>query len=335
MRHVHDRAGHHDRLSGAAVGERRAPAHNVGGLHRATRGVPVPSRRQEAAWVADAFRPNASGVSDLDRMWQIMERSRLTIFRGCDEVEPGLFALLTDLFQKPVIPAGVLLQPDLDAGDDSDGDSVARPEALRWLDKQPQKSVVYVALGSEAPLTADNLHELALGLELARVRFLWAFRKPAGTSAPDADVVGLLPAGFEERAREHGLVWTGWVPQVRVLAHGAVGTFLTHCGWGSTIESLVLGRPLVMLPFVVDQGLIARTMAERGVGVEVAREDGDGSFGRDAVVAAVRRVMVEEEGTIFASNARELKEVLGDQRRQDQYMDELVDYLRCYKDNSC
>ncbi|XP_062209463.1 putative UDP-rhamnose:rhamnosyltransferase 1 [Phragmites australis] len=289
-------------------------------------------RRHEAAWTAGAFQPNASEVSDVDRLWQIIERSRLTIYRSCDEVEPGVFALLTDLFQKPAIPAGVLLQPKLD---DGDGDSSSCSEVLRWLDNQPPKSVIYVALGSEAPLTANNLHELALGLELAGVRFMWSFRKPAGTSAPDADVVRLLPAGFEERTRGHGLVWPGWVPQVRVLAHGAVGAFLTHCGWGSTIESLVFGHPLVMLPFVVDQGLIARTMAERGVGVEVARDDSDGWFGRDGVAAAVRRVMVDEEGKVFASNVRKLKEVLSDQRRQDQYMDELVGYLRRYRDDNC
>ncbi|TVU44520.1 hypothetical protein EJB05_03965, partial [Eragrostis curvula] len=282
----------------------------------------VAYRRHEAEWVAGAFRTNASGVSDLERQWQVTERSRLTIFRSCDEIEPGVFALLTDLLQKPAVPAGVLFQPDFS---DDDGGysnlSGERSEVLRWLDCQPHKSVIYVALGSEAPLTANNLHELALGLELAGVRFLWALRKPAGISAPDADAAALLPPGFEERTRGRGLVRTGWVPQVRVLAHAAVGAFLTHCGWGSTIESLVLGRPMVMLPFVVDQGLIARTMALRGVGVEVPRDDGDGSFVREDVAAAGRRVMGKEEGKVFASNAAKLKEVLGDQPRQDRYVD--------------
>ena len=76
------------------------------------------------------------------------------------------------------------------------------------------------------------------------------------------------------------------MPRVGVLAHGALGAFLTQCGcgWPSTIEGLVSGHPLVMLPFVVDQGLITRTMAERGVGVEVAWNDGDGSFGRDGIL---------------------------------------------------
>ncbi|TVU44521.1 hypothetical protein EJB05_03966, partial [Eragrostis curvula] len=290
----------------------------------------VAYRRHEAEWIATVFRPNASGVSDMERMWGMIDGSRLTIFRSCEELDPGVFALLTDIFQRPAVPAGVLFQPDF--SDDDGGASGKRSEVLQWLDDQPPKSVIYVALGSEAPLTAATLHELALGLELAGVRFLWAFRKPAGMSAPDSDVAALLPPGFEERTRGRGLVQTGWVPQVRVLAHAAVGAFLSHCGWGSTVESLAFGHPMVMLPFVVDQPLVARTMARRGVGVEVEREDDDGSFGRDAVVTAVRRVMVEEEGKVFASNAAKLKEVLGDQRRQDGYVDVLVDYLRRYKD---
>ncbi|KAF8778993.1 hypothetical protein HU200_003098 [Digitaria exilis] len=292
-------------------------------------------RRHEAEWWFATSKPNASGVSDMDRMWEMMESTRFAIYRSDDEVEPagaGVFALLSDLFHKPAIPAGILLQPELDSHHD---DEPARPEVLQWLDKQPSKSVIYVALGSEAPLTATNLHELALGLELAGVRFLWAFRKPTGMStASGTDAGEPLPDGFEDRTRGHGLVWTGWVPQVAVLAHDAVGAFLTHCGWGSTIEGLVFGLPLVMLPFVVDQGLIARTMAERRVGVEVARDDGDGSFGRDDVAAAVRRVMVEEGGKVFATNAERMKRVLGDQRRQDQYMEELEGYLIRYKDTN-
>nr|AAS07237.1 putative UDP-glucoronosyl and UDP-glucosyl transferase [Oryza sativa Japonica Group]ABF99428.1 Glycosyltransferase family 28 N-terminal domain containing protein, expressed [Oryza sativa Japonica Group] len=304
------------------------------------RWFPPPSamayRRNEARWVVGAFRPNASGVSDIERMWRTIESCRFTIYRSCDEVEPGVLALLIDLFRRPAVPAGILLTPppDLAAADDDDvdgGSSADRAETLRWLDEQPTKSVIYVALGSEAPVTAKNLQELALGLELAGVRFLWALRKPAaGTlshaSAADADE--LLPDGFEERTRGRGVVWTGWVPQVEVLAHAAVGAFLTHCGWGSTIESLVFGHPLVMLPFVVDQGLVARAMAERGVGVEVAREDDDeGSFGRHDVAAAVRRVMVEDERKVFGENARKMKEAVGDQRRQEQYFDELVERL--------
>ncbi|KAK8459247.1 hypothetical protein SEVIR_2G109750v4 [Setaria viridis] len=294
--------------------------------------VPFPStlsyRRHEAEAIAAAFRPNASGVSDVDRLWQLHHPScRLVVHRSCPEAEPRLFPLLNDLFAKPVVPAGLLLPGD----DIADGGDDAPAAMLRWLDEQPRRSLVYVALGSEAPVTAGHVRELARGLELSGARFLWALRAPPASGGHSA--AALLPDGFERRVAGRGVVCTGWVPQVRVLAHAAVGAFLTHCGWGSTVESLFrFGHPLVMLPFVADQGLIARALTARGAGVEVPRDDADGSFRGEDVAAAVRRVMMgEEEGVEMARKARGLREVVGDRVRQEQYVDELVELLKRYK----
>jgi len=287
-------------------------------------------RHNEAESLASLFRTNASGVSDMDRAWGMFERCRLTIYRSCDEVDPGMFALLSDLLRRPAVPAGVLLPPAV-----ADDGNRGKDELLRWLDEQPPKSVIYVALGSEAPLTRKSLHELALGLDLAGVRFLWALRTPAGLFDAGANDCSVLPDGFEERTRGRGMVQTGWVPQVKALAHPATGAFLTHCGWGSTVESFCFGLPLVMLPFTLDQPLVAQAMEEKGIGVEVARDDIDSSFDRDCVAAAVRRVMVDEEGKVLASNARKLQEVLADQVAQERYIDDLVEHLRRHRDDGC
>ena len=118
----------------------------------------------------------------------------------------------------------------------------------------------------------------------------------------------------------------GWVPQVRVLAHAAVGAFLTHAGWSSLTESFLFGHPLVMLPLFADQGLTARLMAARRVELEVPW-NGRAFAGKD-VAATVRRVMVEEEGKELARNARELREVLWDTVRQGRYIDELIEHLQ-------
>jgi hypothetical protein len=292
-------------------------------------------RRHEAAWFAAAAQLNASGLADTERLWRTEERCRLLVVRSCPEVEqPRVFPLLQELNRKPVLPAGLLLPEDglreTDGGHgDGTGAVVARSGALQWLDEQPPGSVLYVALGSEAPVTAASVHELAVGLELSGARFLWALRAPSAAAAGTP----LLPDGFEARTRPRGVVCAGWVPQVRVLAHTAVGAFLTHSGWGSVAESLRFGLPLVMLPFMLDQGLIARMMAARGVGVEVARRDDDGWFSRDDVAEAVRRVMVGEEGKTLARNAMRLREaVVGDDGgRQERYVDELVECFQRHR----
>ncbi|KAG0542079.1 hypothetical protein BDA96_02G072400 [Sorghum bicolor] len=75
--------------------------------------------------------------------------------RCCPEAEPRLFPLVTDLFTKPVVPAGLLMPEDDDAGGGDDDDGSGFSDAMRWLDEQPKQSVIYVAIGSEAPVDVE------------------------------------------------------------------------------------------------------------------------------------------------------------------------------------
>jgi UDP:flavonoid glycosyltransferase YjiC (YdhE family) len=261
-----------------------------------------------------------SGPSIVQRLVLTFEKCKLLAHRSCFELEPESMPLLSDIFGKPVVPVGLLPPPPASGEDPGDR------ATLSWLDKQADpKSVVYVAFGSEAPLTVAQLHEIALGLELAGTRFLWALRKPHGVPED-----GILPSGFEERTRGRGLVVMGWVPQLSILAHGAVGAFVTHCGWSSTIEGLLFGHPLIMLPFLGEQGINARLMEKKQVGMKVPRHGTDGSFDRYGIATTVRGVMSEEGGRVLAANAKKLQEVVKDKECHDRYIDEFVQHLRSY-----
>ncbi|CAL4979202.1 unnamed protein product [Urochloa decumbens] len=260
--------------------------------------------RYEWDGTAPRFACDKSGSMSVARRTALtLERCAIGAIRSCPEWELDAFPLAAKLLGKP-----------LDAA------------AVRWLDAQPPGSVVYVALGSEVLLRVELVHELAHGLELAGTRFLWALRKPGGVS--DADV---LPAGFLERTHGHGLLTMGWVPQISLLAHCAVGAFLTHCGRNSLIEGLLYGHPLIMLLIFADQGPNSRLMAQRKVGLMVARNEDDGSFDRHGIASAVRGVMVEEDTRkIFVENAKKMQEIVADKELQERYVDEFVHYLRSY-----
>ncbi|KAF8685307.1 hypothetical protein HU200_044048 [Digitaria exilis] len=278
-------------------------------------------------WESDAamFTPlGLSGLSIARRCSMALEKSTIAAMRSCPEWELDTFTMASNLLGKPLVPLG-LLPPSPDGGR---GAGMHRDHAIvRWLDAQPTKSVVYVALGSEVPLSLELVHELALGLDIAGTRFLWALRKPADVT-DDGEV---LPAGFQERKKSYGHVSMGWVPQVAVLAHGAVGAFLTHCGRNSLIEGLMYGHPLVMLPIFGDQGPNARLMEGRKVGLQVPREESDGSFDRHGVARAVKAVMVEEGSRrVFVENAKKMQEIVTDTELQERYIDEFVQRLRCY-----
>lgn len=117
-----------------------------------------------------------------------------------------------------------------------------------WLDSKPRGSVLYVSFGSYAHISKEELAEIANGIKLSGVNFLWVIR-PDMVSSDDPDP---LPVGFRDEVRDRGMIVT-WTCQKAVLAHHAIGGFLTHCGWNSTLESIWCEVPLLCFPLLTDQ----------------------------------------------------------------------------------
>ncbi|KAL3747207.1 hypothetical protein ACJRO7_016047 [Eucalyptus globulus] len=252
-------------------------------------------------------------VSDLCRFGHTIDGCDFVIVRSCREFESEPMSLLQQIYQKPAIPVG-LLTPAVrqDEGDDDE-----KWKALKsWLHTKREKSVLYIALGTEVILSHELTNELAAGIEKSGLPFVWVVRN------------GLVPPGFEQRVSGRGFIWAGWAPQTRILAHEAIGGFLTHCGWNSTIEALGRGLPLVLFSGgSSDQGLMARFLHEKQVGFEVPRDEADGLFTGDVVAESIRRVMVEHEGEPIRATARAMKEVFGNIELQNEYLEEFAEIL--------
>ncbi|KXG37999.1 UDP-glycosyltransferase 92A1 [Sorghum bicolor] len=226
----------------------------------------------------------------------------------------------------PVWPIGPLVL-SCSGNDDDDGSSTDDETGggvLRWLDRHPPSSVLYISFGSQNSIQAKQMTELAAALETTGRPFVWAIRPPVGF-----DVVAgafrdeWLPEGFEARARAggRGLVVRGWAPQVRILAHAATGAFLSHCGWNSVLESLTHGVPILGWPLSAEQFYNARMLAEEwGVCAEVARGNLESSaVDRSKVAEAVETVMGDAVAAAAAMRRRvkEVQEVLKSAWRQD------------------
>ncbi|CAN8306010.1 unnamed protein product [Cochlearia groenlandica] len=184
-------------------------------------------------------------------------------FTALEEKAFDYFACRPDNYP-PVYPVGPVLSledrpsPDMDRSD--------RDRIMRWLEDKPDSSVLYICFGSLGIVGESQIKEIARALDLSGHRFLWSIRTiPTEKSSP----YDLLPEGFLDRTVSRGLV-CGWAPQVEVLAHGAIGGFLSHCGWNSVLESLWFGVPIATWPMYAEQQLNAFTMAkELGLAVEL------------------------------------------------------------------
>jgi len=281
----------------------------------------VAFRIHEAKRFLDQIEVNSSGVTDVFRWGSVLAGCDVIAVRSCLELEADFLRLVEDLHCKPVIPVGLVQPPAQFSEGGVDEKWVTISE---WLDKQTQGSVVYIAFGSELTMNQDEITELALGLELSGLPFFWAMG--------NRDDSVRLPDGFDERVKGRGVVWTSWAPQLRIMAHESVGGFLTHCGYSSVIEALSFGLALIMLPFAIDQGLIARVFEGKKVGIEVPRDEQDGSFTRNSVAESLRLVIVDKEGSAYRKNAKQqMVTLFGDRSISDRYMDQFVAFLRSHR----
>ncbi|KAF3455588.1 hypothetical protein FNV43_RR00222 [Rhamnella rubrinervis] len=86
----------------------------------------------------------------------------------------------------------------------------------------------------------------------------------------DFDLDELLLEGFGEITRGLGMVVKFWAPQVKVLKD-SVGRFVTHCGWNSVLEVVVLSVPMMAWPLYAEQHLNKNVLAKdmgKAIGVE-------------------------------------------------------------------
>lgn len=179
-------------------------------------------------------------------------------------------------------------------------------ECLPWLDKQKEKSVVYISFGTVATPPPHEFLALVEALEGGEFPFLWSMN--------DSNK-GLLPLGLVDRVREDeafGKI-VEWAPQMKVLGHPSVGGFVTHCGWNSILESMVNGVPLICRPMLGDQKVNQRFI-ESVFGVGVGLEGG--VFTKSGAIKALHRVLSSDQGKEMRRNVQVLRGLAEESTKQ-------------------
>lgn len=122
---------------------------------------------------------------------------------------------------------------------------------------------------------------------------------------PRSDGIETLPNEFSNIVSERGYI-VKHAPQIEVLRHPAVGGFWSHCGWNSTLESIVEGVPLICRPFQSEQKVNTAYI----VSVWEVRIQLEGKVESGKVERVVKRLIVDEEGAGMRERAIVLKEKL-------------------------
>ncbi|KAL1317521.1 hypothetical protein HN51_069774 [Arachis hypogaea] len=142
-----------------------------------------------------------------------------------------------------------------------------RGESLKWLDKQPNGSVIYVCFGSRIALKSNQIREIGDGLVRSGFRFLWVVKgNKVDKEDEEKGLEGVLGIELVEKITKDnkGLVVKEWLDQRQILDHSAVGGFFSHCGWNSVMEAAFYGVPILGWPLLGDQKINAEFVVSNG-----------------------------------------------------------------------
>ncbi|GAA0152470.1 transferase [Lithospermum erythrorhizon] len=210
-----------------------------------------------------------------------------------DELEHQILKSFNDV---NVIPIGPFIpsafSDGIDTSDNSFGCELieSKEDSLEWLDTQEEKSVIYVSFGSFVQMKKEEEEILQCLIEIDKP-FLLVIRSSLDD---DEGVKGMLQKGLIVQ----------WCSQVEVLAHKAIGCFVSHCGWNSIMESIVAGVPIVGYPHYSDQPTNAKLVEEVWCNGVRARPNNEGVVERKEMRRCLDIVMgSEEEGERIRGNA--------------------------------
>ncbi|KAK4478653.1 hypothetical protein RD792_005814 [Penstemon davidsonii] len=181
----------------------------------------------------------------IDKAFTDVKKADFIICNTVEELEPEPISVLKE--KQPTYAIGPLF-PSLFEQPIVEMNLWSESDCRQWLDSKPRGSVLYASFGSYAHINRKIIREIANGLMLSNVNFIWVLRPDIVSS----EVTEFLPNGFRENVRNRGLVLP-WCKQNAVLSHSAVGGFLTHCGWNSILESIWCGIPMICFPLIADQ----------------------------------------------------------------------------------
>ncbi|GAU47604.1 hypothetical protein TSUD_90090 [Trifolium subterraneum] len=234
----------------------------------------------------------------LTNQFSNIEQAQWVLVNTFHELEPEVVDWLAKKWQlKTIGPCVPSMFLDKRLKDENDyGISTFGPNSeacIKWLDNKPKDSVVHVSFGSLSGLSEDQTKEIAYGLRDCEMHFTWVVR--------DSEK-GKFPKEFLDSSFEKGLI-VNWCPQLQVLTHEAVGCFVTHCGWNSTLEALSVGVPVIAMPLWTDQITNAKFIVDVWkIGVKSVADE-KGVVRRETIKDCIKEIMETEKGNEIKKNA--------------------------------
>ncbi|KAL4396528.1 hypothetical protein HN51_001037 [Arachis hypogaea] len=243
----------------------------------------------------------------LMHLYQSLDKVKWVFGTSFYEAEEEIVKSMVSL--TPIYPIGPLVSPFLLGETETNVFSVdlwnAEYSCIEWLDNKPNSSVIYVSFGSLIVLSNKNIENIATALKNSNKPFLWVLNPGAENKEGGADELA-----FEilKETKGRGLV-VKWCQQERVLMHPSVACFVSHCGWNSTLETLVAGVPVIACPEWTDQptnAVLVSNVFKTGVN---AKSEEHGVINAQELQRCIWEVMDGPNAEEIKNRAMEMKDL--------------------------
>ncbi|POM60704.1 UDP-glucoronosyl and UDP-glucosyl transferase [Phytophthora palmivora] len=226
-------------------------------------------------------------------------RSQHDLFKGARVILNTAFGLEHPQPLSPLVDAVGPIMP-VRGGNASKLERQPLPAALlTWLDASIE-STPSLRLRTMAYIDAWQAQALVEGLLMGPgdppVKVLWILPTDQRNILPP-----VLPTSLVLKAPSSSL------SNLEILSHPAVRVVVSHCGMVSAQEALVMGKPLLCIPFLVDQPDVAARVADSGAGMSLDKNLLSGPY----VHAAVTEVLTNASYTHAARRVGTLLERAG------------------------
>lgn len=180
-------------------------------------------------------------------IFSTVSKADYLLFTSVYELESIVIDVLNQILPIPVYTIGPAIPYFTSEKNLSSTTSIDEPEYIKWLNAQPNGSVLYISQGSFLSVSCDELDEIIAGVHDSGVRFFWVARDETDRFQKNGCSVGLV---------------VPWCDQLKVLSHPSIGGFWSHCGWNSTKEAAFSGLPMLTFPIFWDQKTNSKQIVE-------------------------------------------------------------------------
>lgn len=183
----------------------------------------------------------------------------------------------------------------------------AKDPVVEFLDRQKEKSTVYITTGSHMELEPEQAKMIVDNLRKYNVPWVLLFRRETEEMREMLGGAGITDG-----------VLTQWAPQLEIMLHPSLKCVLSHGGFGTMIEGVFAGQPFITTPVASDQFMDTKVMMKLGIALGTIAENRQRSVVGMAKIAPVwpedggkgleelfKRVFGSKEGEEQLSRARE------------------------------